>query len=491
MIGKVTHARLSGNGQAEEELIDVSIYDIKPSPENSKLYRPPSEDDTDIVELSESLKKDGFFERIVISADNYIISGHRRHAAADLAGLRTVPCRRMVNIKRGDGEKASDEFVKLLREHNRQRVKTNDELMHEAIIDTNPEDAYRELTMARKRKSKIKAETFEIREHKARKEISEAKMPFLRAVQNALRVMADLLPLTVRFIHYYLLNDPPLKHASKPDSVYCNDDRSYASLIDLVTRARHEGYIDYDDIEDPTRPVIIPDTYQNLGEFYQKECDQFLAYAKRDLMQSQPNHIEIIVEKNSLGGVFEPITWQYGKLPLQIGRGQCSTTPIYNIAKRYRNSGKENLILIIFADLDPSGDCIAESIPQRLCDDHGIKEKLIKPIRAGLTMEQVRELNLPPSFQRAKRGKGGSPQRTIYNRYVAKYGSDRVWELEALITNDVDLLQRMLKDHIDAVLDTTAFNKELAIAKQDAVHIVANKKMFLQFMKSRMLDFRF
>jgi hypothetical protein len=34
-------------------------------------------------------------------------------------------------------------------------------------------------------------------------------------------------PLTVRQVHYLLLNDPPLRHDKKPGSVYVNDKASY------------------------------------------------------------------------------------------------------------------------------------------------------------------------------------------------------------------------------------------------------------------------
>jgi ParB-like nuclease domain len=157
-------SRIKTNGRNEEEHVEVSIYLLQESPENSKIYKPPTEDDPATIALAESIREKGILEPLVISADNYIISGHRRHKAAEMAELETVPCRRLLNVKRGDGKEASDEYLKLLPEYNRQRKKSYDELLREAVLDINPDDAYSELTKFRRKKAKTKVEAIEIRE---------------------------------------------------------------------------------------------------------------------------------------------------------------------------------------------------------------------------------------------------------------------------------------------------------------------------------------
>lgn len=44
------------------------------------------------------------------------------------------------------------------------------------------------------------------------------------------------LPISVRQIHYHLLNDPPLRHAGKPGSTYRNNPESTKNLSNLLTR---------------------------------------------------------------------------------------------------------------------------------------------------------------------------------------------------------------------------------------------------------------
>src|SRR2546429_343180 len=68
-----------------ELVLDVDA--IYPSPENAELYSPVLPDDEKTIELSNSIKVNGILEPIVITRDNFIVSGHRRHVAARIAGL--------------------------------------------------------------------------------------------------------------------------------------------------------------------------------------------------------------------------------------------------------------------------------------------------------------------------------------------------------------------------------------------------------------------
>src|SRR6185503_19811683 len=90
-----------------------------------------------------------------------------------------------------------------------------------------------------------------------RSAISAPRLPFLSAAITIIEKLERFWPLSVRQIHYYLLNDPPLRHASKPRSRYRYDVASYKALVNLLTQARHEGRVDWDTIDDSTRPIIL------------------------------------------------------------------------------------------------------------------------------------------------------------------------------------------------------------------------------------------
>jgi hypothetical protein len=161
-------------------------------------------------------------------------------------------------------------------------------------------------------------------------------------------------------------------------------------------------------------------------------------------------------------------------IPYQIGRGQDSTSPIYKIARRFKTSGKEKLIVLALSDLDPDGDAITHSIGQRLRDDHNIRN--VEVVKAALTMKEVRELNLPEKFERAK---VKSPN---YKRYVQTYRSNFVWELEAVPPK---VLQGLLIKHIDGVIDRKAFNAEVAQERKDAAQNVAVRNIMLSTLREQ------
>lgn len=444
------------NGKTGLVLIcERPVHGIEPSPENDLIYSPVNEDDPAIVQLAESIRQHGVREPLVITEDGFILSGHRRHKAAILAGLYHVPCR-IEPIRREDD---IDRFIVLLREHNRQREKTLDEKLRESVIPAEPEEAYQALTDYRKQRSAIDANDLmriSPAYGRARSKITAAKEPFLAAIEAVIERMRDFLPLSVRQIHYQLLNDPPLIHAKKPDSKYSNTLNCYKALDELLTRARVARRIPMDVIADETRPVTVWRVDHEPSAFLTRELETFLRTYSRDLMQSQPNHVEIVGEKNTIASIIEPISMEYC-IPMTIGRGFCSLPPRDKMMQRFEKSGCDKLVVLVLGDFDPDGEAIAESFIRSLRDDFYADPKRLVGIKAGLTAEQVREFKLPPQMV-AKESSSN------YRRFVEKYGSN-TYELEAIQPED---LQRVLEEAIKAVIDIDAFNHEVQKEKSDA-----------------------
>jgi hypothetical protein len=432
------------------------LEDLRPSPLNDKLYRPVCDTDPDVLELAESIRQHGVLEPILITRDGVILSGHRRYRACCLAELSTIPCR-VENIASIDPE-----FPVRLRECNRQRVKSLDERAREQILAANPEEEYRALVEHRRRQAKVDVATIPIVGTARRARISKAKEPMLQAILAILEARGSYWPLTDRQIHYALLNDPPLVHATKPESTYRNTLACYKATCDLVTRARLEGRIPYQAIDDPTRPVEVWDCHREPGSFLRIQMEEFLKGYYRDLQQSQPHHIEIVGEKSTLQNILSPVAAEYC-IPLTIGRGYCSIPPRYHMAQRFRRSGKDKLILLELSDFDPEGEDIAHSFARSLRDDFGIAA--IEPIKVALTAEQVEELRLPPVMQ-AKRSS------SRYQGFVEQHGQN-VFELEAV---PPDQLQAILRQAIDRVLDVAAFNAEIDGEKHDAAYLAGLRR---------------
>lgn len=66
------------------------IASFLPPPENDEIYQAISWDDPQTIELARSIDKYGIQEPLLVSRDNYIISGNRRYVAAKLAKLVLV-----------------------------------------------------------------------------------------------------------------------------------------------------------------------------------------------------------------------------------------------------------------------------------------------------------------------------------------------------------------------------------------------------------------
>ncbi len=197
--------------------------------------------------------------------------------------------------------------------------------------------------------------------------------------------------------------------------------------------------------------------HRSPGSFLQSQLDQFLKGYYRDLQQSQPNHIEIVGEKNTIDSIIRPVAAEFC-IPMTIGRGYCSIPPRHAMARRFQKGGKEKLILLALGDFDPEGEDIAHSFARSLRDDFDVKA--IEAVKVALTAAQVQELHLPPIMK----AKSTSSR---YEDFVERHGDD-VFELEAV---PPDRLQEILRQAIDGVLEVDAFNAEVDAEKRDAARL--------------------
>ena len=224
--------------------------------------------------------------------------------------------------------------------------------------------------------------------------------------------------------------------------------------MELLTRARLAGEIPMNCIDDATRPVLVWHVHRCAQDFIRQELNGFLKGFWRDLMQSQPNHIEIVAEKNTVAPILRTVAERYC-IPLTSGRGYCSLPPRHAMAERFRESGKEKLVLLLVTDFDPDGEQIAESFASSMQRDFGIAN--IDAVKVALTWDQVNTLTLPPAMKAKKTS-------VNYAKFSAKYG-DGVYELEAVPPAK---LQEILTDAIDGVLDVDLFNDEIDAERSDA-----------------------
>ncbi len=434
------------------------VTQVKIARQNDLLYEPFGVANVDDAALVVSIHELGIQEPLALSTDGYLLSGHRRFAAAKYLGLETVPVRFVDTVF---AYLTDTEKLAVLRSHNQQREKTPGEKIREQLLGIDPDAAYDELRRRRVSQQLDSVESnVELGVVKKRARITTVQ--FLNAVQEVITENKEYWPLTVRRVHYLLLNDPPLRHDKKPGSRYENDRSSYQALTNLLIRARLGRVVSMTAIEDTTRPIQLGGGFSTFEEFVGQESENFLMGYSRNLMQGQPHHVEIMLEKNALRSIIEKVARDYC-IPVTTGRGFSSLSPRNALYARLKHSGKGKLILLMLTDFDPDGEQIAASFARSMRDDFGCTD--IHAVKVALTAEDVKDNNLPSDLD----AKPSSPN---YAKFIKKYGTKAV-ELDAA---PVKLLQQKLRDAIESVIDIDEFNAQIDLEKEDAANVEAHRR---------------
>ena len=278
----------------KQDLSHFPISRIKQAPENESIYDNFGVANADDRQLIESINDNGIQEPLVITSDWVLLSGHRRLAAATYLGLSEVPVRILDEVIFADLDK--QQRVKLLRLYNQQREKSASEKIREAIVSIDPKAAHVELKEYNQRRKSLSSSDGEITITGTKTRAKITTLEFLKAAKSAIQKEKKYWPLSVRRIHYLLLNNPPLCHDKKPKSKYENNLNCYKKLTNLLIRARLTGEVPIQAIEDSTRPVLEGGGFDTVEEYIGQEIQNFLTGYNRNLQQGQPHHIEIILE---------------------------------------------------------------------------------------------------------------------------------------------------------------------------------------------------
>jgi hypothetical protein len=440
--------------------VRVSLRRLIPAAVNDATYKPIDSADPATVQLAESIRRTGVVDPLVVTEDWVIVSGHRRRVACHLLGITDVLVK-ILPIRSTDPT-----FPTFLVDFNAQRVKTAAEQIREEVIRTNPEDAHNALLAHRV----VETARAHARVHgaglrvlspaaaSARSAISDAKRPMLDAATAVIEQYRDYWPLTLRQVHYRLLGRGVLRNTAKPGSLYVNTQQSYKDLSDLLTRARLAGLVPWASMHDPTRPRTTWAQWESPGTYVREQLDGFLCSYKRDLLQSQPAYVELVVEKITVQEIAERAAGRY-HVPVGVGRGYTSVTSLDATADRFFASGKGQFILLIAGDLDPEGENICETWAACLRDEHGVENLTV--IKVGVNPDQVRRYALSPLPVKESSSRAAG--------YVEAHG-DGAYELEAF---EPDQLQAIIREAIRGVLDLDRFAEEQRKESEDARFLMA------------------
>ncbi len=443
--------------------VEVDRQWLRPSPQNMDFYGPVLPRSAETLALAASIARAGVLAPLLADSEGWIISGHRRWGAAGLAGVERLP----VIVVDWCGRDHPERFTRALLESNCYRHKTAVEKLRELAVSgaADADAAYRRLRESREAEFRLRALPQELAidhvdagETRTRRPIAATEGEFLAAVFDVLKDLQEHLPISLRQLHYRLLNRKPLRN-SRRRTRYANDQKSYKHLSDLLTRARFAGTVPMAALDDNTRASIQWRSDRTVdGYISRRLLQEFGSDYRRDLLQTQPAHVELVGEKDSVRATLERMAYHY-RLPLTINRGYASIPPRAAMVARYRASGKARMTVLVAADFDAEGQDIPRDLAAGFRDDFDLAH--VQVLKVALTAGQVERFNLPPNTDAdAKRGsrKAG---------FVARHGR-AVYELEAL---SPEQLQGLVVDAIEATIDMERFRVEVEAERAEALEL--------------------
>ena len=268
---------------------------------------------------------------------------------------------------------------------------------------------------------------------------TRAYLADITAVLDALR---EHWPLTLRQLFYQAVSRQKID----------NSLAEYKRLSRLLSKARIQGLVPWEAIEDRTRSTLASGGWVDKADFLAGQTKTFLLGYRRDLMASQSCTVEVWVEKDALSRLVHGAAFDYC-VPVFVAKGFASVTYKREAAERITASaraGKRTRILY-FGDMDPSGWEMLPAMCRTLVDEMDVPEWMFEPIRCALNPDQIRDLALPTSIEAIKRTD------TRARKYIDRFGLLAV-ELDALSPAQ---LQTIVRQSIEATLsDPDRFAQE-------------------------------
>lgn len=199
-----------------------------------------------------------------------------------------------------------------------------------------------------------------------------------------------------------------------------NTEKSYKNVGSLVSDARLAGLIDWDMIKDRGREMISNPHWRDPTDFMEVVAPQY----RFNLWGDQPNYVEVMVEKQALEGVLQPVCSSLD-ISFTANKGYSSSSAMYETSKRFLSAGSrgKDLHVIYLGDHDPSGIDMTRDVADRLSTFLQGEDFFVEVHRIALNMDQVEELNPPENPAKITDSRA--------SKYIERFGESS-WELDAI-----------------------------------------------------------
>jgi hypothetical protein len=225
----------------------------------------------------------------------------------------------------------------------------------------------------------------------------------------------------------------------------------------LLAVYREHGIMPFQWITDNTRTRFQADLYDSKDAALREIARLY----RRDLWRSQDRHVEVWCESDSIAGVLDDITWDYGVALLPC-RGQAPKRFVWDSAQAYAQASKPVLCLYV-GDFDPNGLDIGKSVEERLRWYLPPGDRVdVEFRRLAIEPQQVHYLGL---VGHSVNPNVSHKQRDRFFSACDAYGIPReAVEAEAL---DPVILRAMVKGAIEACIDPRQWALELAVEEAE------------------------
>lgn len=257
--------------------------------------------------------------------------------------------------------------------------------------------------------------------------------------------------LSLRQLYYQLVSEDLLPERwADPITKSTNNERSYKNIGSLVSDARLAGLLDWDMIKDRGREMTELSHWTHPGDMVFACSQQF----HLDLWKNQSCYVEVMVEKQALEGVLEPVCRELD-VPFTANKGYSSSSAMYEAGQRISDKmadGKDVHIYYL-GDHDPSGIDMGRDVLERLrmFADQNTFDETIFVHRIALNLDQVRELNPPENPAKITDSRSKS--------YISKFGRSS-WELDAI---EPARLASLVRAAVRSQIDFDIWKRDVAL----------------------------
>jgi hypothetical protein len=221
--------------------------------------------------------------------------------------------------------------------------------------------------------------------------------------------------------------------------------------------------------------MIANPHWKNPANFIEVVAPQY----RFDLWADQPTYVEVMVEKQALEGVLQPVCSQLD-VPFTANKGYSSSSAMYEASKRFLRRAEEGkqLFVIYLGDHDPSGIDMTRDVEERL--DLFLKtslgrEDLITPNepsiievkRVALNMNQIRQLKPPENPAKITDSRAAG--------YISRFGRSS-WELDAIEPRQ---LASLVQTAIAGLMDVKLFKQNVAKMEKGRKDLMKFAKTYL------------